>query len=135
LVSDLPSQLICASRLKATEALKSVFAKARKDKGKSVAQPRSKLCPIRYDQRSYWVNWQTNTTSLATTAGRQKLNFVVPHYATYYTGYPVDSADLLYRKGSFWLHVVVTLPTPDVTSNGEAVGVDLGLTHPSDSNF
>jgi hypothetical protein len=47
------------------------------------------------------------------------------------TGYAVDSADLLYRKGSFWLHVVVTIPTPDVTDNREAVGVDLELTHPS----
>jgi putative transposase len=121
LVVDLPSQLICAS----------VFAKAKKDKGKKVSQPRSKLCPIRYDQRSYWVNWDTNTVSLATTSGRQKITFVVPHYATHYTGYPVDSADLIYRKGNFWLHVVVTLPTPDVTSNGEAVGVDLGLTHPA----
>jgi putative transposase len=71
------------------------------------------------------------TASLATTSGRQKLNFIVPHYATHYTGYPVDSADLLYRKGNFWLHVVVTIPDPDVTSNGEAVGVDLGLTHPA----
>jgi hypothetical protein len=99
-----------------------------------VSQPRSKLCPIRYDQRSYWVHWDTNTASLATTSGRQKLNFIVPHYATHYTGYPVDSADLLYRKGSFWLHVVVTIPDPDVTSNGEAVGVDLGLTQPSGGN-
>jgi putative transposase len=117
--------------VKATEALKSVFANAKKDKGKSVSQPRSKLCPIRYDQRSYWVHWDTNTASLATTAGRQKLNFVVPHYAVHYTGFPVDSADLLYRKGNFWLHVVVTIPTPDITDNGEAVGVDLGLTHPA----
>jgi putative transposase len=50
------------------------------------------------------------------------------------TGFPVDSADLLYRKGSFWLHVVVTIPTPDITDNGEAVGVVLGLTHPSGGN-
>jgi putative transposase len=90
--------LCLIARVKTTEALKSVFAK--KDKGKMVAQPRSKLCPIRYDQRSYWVDWNTNTASLATTNGRQKLNFVIPHYTTHYTGYPVDSADLLYRKGS-----------------------------------
>jgi putative transposase len=49
----------------------------------------------------------------------------------HYTGYPVDSADLLYRKGNFWLHVVVTIPTSQITDNGEAVGVDLGLTHPA----
>jgi putative transposase len=85
LIVDLPSQLICASRVKATEALKSVFANAKRDKGKSVSEPRSKLCPIRYDQRSYWVNWETNTASLATTNGRQKITFVIPHYVTHYT--------------------------------------------------
>jgi putative transposase len=29
------------------------------------------------------------------------------------------------------VHVVVTIPTPAVTDNGEAVSIDLGLTHPA----
>src|SRR5437588_2630266 len=71
---DLPAQLVCAARVKATEAVKSALtwqqkkekaypkkvAKALK-KGrpapifKPVTHPQSTVCPIRYDQRSYWV--------------------------------------------------------------------------------
>jgi putative transposase len=126
---DLPTQLICAARVKAAEALKSAFARLKANR--KTSQPRSKLCPIRYDQRSYWVKWATNQTSLASVSGRQIIGFDVPDYAAKYAGYPVDSADLLYRKGRFWLHVVVTLPDPSYTTSGEVIGVDLGLNHPA----
>jgi IS605 OrfB family transposase len=128
---SLPSQLVCAARVKATEALKSSFTRLKL--GKKASQPKSNLCPIRYDQRSYWVNWDTLQTSLATTQGRQLIGFTVPQYAQKYTGYPVDSADLIYRKGKFWLHVVVTLPDSAFipADSGETIGVDLGLNHPA----
>jgi putative transposase len=129
LLNNFPSQLICAARVKAGEALKSAFA--RRKAQRKASQPKSNLCPIRYDERSYWVNWAGQQTSLATSAGRQRLNFSVPEYAKHYTGYPVASADLIYRKGKFWLHVVVTLPDPTITANGEVIGVDVGLTHPA----
>ncbi len=108
--SFFPSQLICAARVKATEALKSAFA--RKKTGRKTTQPHSALCPVRYDQRSYRLSWATGQTSLATPNGRLLLGFEVPSYAVKYSGYPVDSADLIYRRGRFWLHVVVTLPDP-----------------------
>jgi putative transposase len=114
--SKLPSQLICAARIKATETLKAAFT-CRKQ-GKKVSQPKSKLCPIRYDQRSYRVNWTKHQVSLATAQGRQFLNFEVAGHAQKYTKYPVDSADLLYRKGNFWLHVVVSLPDPNFITIG-----------------
>src|SRR6266852_9817697 len=68
---DLPAQLVCAARVKATEAVKSALTwKDKKEKAypKKVAKaqksgrpapvfrpvkcPQSQLCPIRYDQRS-----------------------------------------------------------------------------------
>jgi putative transposase len=55
----------------------------------------------------------------------------VPDYAQKYTGFPVDTADLIYRKGKFWLHVVVTLPDPTFADSGETIGVDLGLNRPA----
>src|SRR5229473_315512 len=74
---DLPAQLVCAARVKATEAVKSALtwqkkheqaypkkvAKALK-KGKPIPVfkpvrcPCVKLCPFRYDVRSYWVKWE-----------------------------------------------------------------------------
>ncbi|MBN4005876.1 hypothetical protein [Nostoc sp. LPT] len=52
-ITGLPSQLVCAARVKATEALKSVYSL--KKKGKTVSCPTSKRCPIRYDARSYTI--------------------------------------------------------------------------------
>jgi predicted transposase len=46
----LPSQLVIAARERAREALRSALARA--TRGKKASQPRSRLCPIRYDARS-----------------------------------------------------------------------------------
>lgn len=50
---ELPAQLVCASRVKATEAVKSALD--RLSKGRKTSTPHSRICPIRYDQRSSWV--------------------------------------------------------------------------------
>jgi IS605 OrfB family transposase len=126
---DLPAQLVCAARVRATEAVKSALD--RRKKGRKVGTPRARLCPIRYDQRSYWIKWETMTCSLATTDGRVELPFVVPPYAAKYIGGKVCSADLCYRKGRYTLHVVVSIPDPVVAPSGEVVGVDLGLNRPA----
>jgi IS605 OrfB family transposase len=126
---DLPAQLVCAARVRATEAVKSALD--RRKKGRKTSTPRAHLCPIRYDQRSYWVKWETMTCSLATTNGRVELPFVVPPYAAKYIGGKVCSADLCYRKGRYTLHVVVSIPDPVVAPSGEVVGIDLGLNRPA----
>ena len=59
------------------------------------------------------------------------IGFTTPKYATKYVGLPFDTADLIYRKGSFWLHVVVSVPEFDFLNSGETIGIDLGLTHPA----
>ena len=51
LYPKLPAQLVCASRVKATEAVKSALD--RQKKGRKTGVPHSKVCPIRYDGRSY----------------------------------------------------------------------------------
>ncbi|GAC1504889.1 MAG: hypothetical protein NVS2B12_18040 [Ktedonobacteraceae bacterium] len=147
---DLPSQLVCAARVKATEAVKSALTwkvKHEKDSPKKVAKatkqgrpaprfkpvtcPHSMSAPIRYDQRSYWVKWDRSSCSLATVASRVELGFTVPEHLKDYIGNKTCSADLCSRKGRFTLHVVVSIPEPDIAPIGTVIGVDLGLARPA----
>ncbi len=147
---DLPAQLVCAARVKATEAVKSALTwKVKHEKAypkkvekalkkgkpaspfKPVQCPHSERACIRYDVRSYWVKWDTFTCSLATVDGRVELPFTVPEHLVQYVGHKVCSADLCYRKGRFTLHIVVSLPQPALTPSDEVIGVDLGLNRPA----
>ena len=146
----LPAQLVISARAKATEAVKSAMTwqvKRERQYPKKVARalargkaapifkpvscPQSTNCAIRYDQRSYTVFG--DCVSLATIKGRQMLALHLYPYAIRLleqsTGY--DSADLIFRKGRFWLHVVVTLPEVEFVPNGNVVGVDFGITRPA----
>lgn len=147
---DLPSQLVCAARVKATEAVKSALtwkqkhaarypklvAKAVKrgkepPKFKSVRCPQSQSAPIRYDARSYWVKWTSLTCSLASVAGRQEMGFTVPKQAVQYIGWTVCSADLCSRHGRYFLHIVVSQSSPVFSPTNEVIGVDLGINRPA----
>lgn len=125
----LVSDLLIQARVKATEALKSAFAL--KAKGKQVRQPHAKLCPARYNQHTYTVKWDKQQVNLATTVGRIVLPFVVPAYAQKYLGAPLATADLIYHKGKFALHVVIHASVPAIAKDDAVVGVDLGLNHPA----
>jgi len=146
----LPAQLVCAARVKATESVKSALTWKKKHEArypqwverakkshkpipafKPVRCPQSKLTCIRYDQRSSWVNWETNTASLATTKGRVELPFRVPDSALLYIRHKTWSADLCYRHGNYWLHIVVSLAAADIVASDEIIGVDLGLNRPA----
>nr|WP_236031953.1 hypothetical protein [Ktedonospora formicarum] len=59
------------------------------------------------------------------------LSFRVPHFSERYRGCQVATADLVYRNGLWWLHVVVHVPEPVVERHPEVIGVDLGLTRPA----
>jgi putative transposase len=157
LLPEMPTQFFVAACHKSAESLKSAFSllrnfpaklqKWRNAKAKAEAKgkiykrreprppscPHSTSCPPRYDMRSYWVKWEEALTSLATPNGRVKVGFSVPQYYQKYLGFPTASADLIYRKGKFWLHVVVTLPGQEFidNDNNEVVGIDLGLNHPA----
>ncbi len=125
----LVSDLLIQARVKATEALKSVFD--RKARGRKVSQPRSRHCPVRYNKKTYTLNWETHTVRLSTSAGKLSIPFQVPSSGARYWGAKVATADLCVRKGKYWLHVVVSLPEPDVAPTAEVIGVDLGLNRPA----
>jgi IS605 OrfB family transposase len=125
LVSDLHVQ----ARVKATEAVKSALALHKA--GRTVHQPHSDACPPRYNLHTYRVDWESRTVRMSLVGGRQTVRFRIPHYSTKYAGYPTDTADLIERDGRWWLHVVVTVPAPEIAPTEQVVGVDLGLSRPA----
>lgn len=152
--TQLPSQLICAARVKATEAMKSVRALRRKQvqayqkrlkKAKKTGKPvkplklaktpHSKQCAIRYDARSFRFDRRSRMVSLVHVqqAGqirnRAVMTVTVPAYCESYltADWQQESADLLYRNGAFWLHVVVSSSVPEPEPTGHMMGVDLGI--------
>lgn len=90
-ITKLPAQLVCAARVKATEALKSAFAikkkvecrrtedSARRTLGEVVTCPESKRCSIRYDARSYSLWKESFELTLLTIKGRVKIKFSLPN--------------------------------------------------------
>jgi IS605 OrfB family transposase len=126
---DLVSDLHVQARVKATEAVKS--ARALQKAGRKVSQPRSDACPPRYNLHTYRVDWESRTVRLSLVGGRQTIRFRIPDYSARYAGYPTDTADLIERDGSWWLHVVVTVPAPAVEPFDQVVGIDLGLSRPA----
>ena len=154
LCSRLPSQLICAARVKATEAMKSVLTRRKKQqvkyqqKLKGAAKkgfppeplvlaktPHSLLCAIRYDARSFLFKREERTVSLVhvqqegKVRNRTIMGVRVPaYYEQYLTPqWEQESADLLHRNGAFWLHLVVSAHIVAVEPTGETIGVDLGI--------
>src|SRR5690606_38814813 len=128
--TDLPSQLVCSARVKATEALKSAFA-IRKKKQKASC-PISKRCSIRYDERSANVKLDKSTASLATVAGRKTVGLIVPPYHQSKIGWKVCSSDLCEtRDGRLFLHVVVEAPAKAFEPSGKFVGLDMGVNRPA----
>ena len=83
------------------------------------------LGSIAYDSRimTYKPN---NIVSLWCIGGRQKIDFVChnPDYIPYIKG----EADLVYKKGKFYLFQTVDVPEEDVEDVESFVGVDFGLT-------
>src|SRR6266487_2580016 len=127
--SGLVSDLLIQARIKATETLKSAFD--RQKKGRKTGCPRSRSCAVRYNVHTYILNWSTSTVRLSTVAGRISIPFKVPPYSAKYAGGEIATADLCLRNGKYWLHVVVSLPDPDIPATSDVIGVDLGLNRPA----
>jgi putative transposase len=152
--TSLPSQLVCAARVKATEAIKSVIARRKKQiqkhqqrvkeakkTGKSVKPlklaktPYSHHCAIRYDARSFRFDRNGQMVSLVHVQqpgqirNRALIAVKVPaYYEQYLTAeWQQESADLLYRNGVFWLHIVISCAAPLPESTGKTIGIDLGI--------
>jgi putative transposase len=133
---DLVSDLHIQARQKAAEAVKSALD--RRKKGKKASCPQSPLCPPRFNRHTFLLDWDAATVHLSTTGGRLIVPFNLPKYAAYAIGLPVATADLIFRNGKFYLHVVVDLPAVEVPDTGPVIGVDLGINRPavtSDNRF
>ncbi len=91
---------------------------------KKVKRQFKPLGSIAYDSRimTYKPN---NIVSLWCIGGRQKINFVChnPNYIPYIKG----EADLVYKKGKFYLFQTVDVPEEDIEDVEEFIGVDMGL--------
>ncbi len=131
----LVSDLVVQARVKATETLQSAFAVQRKAEREQtdtkVDMPYSDACPPRYNVHTCRVDWESCTVRMSTVTGRQTIRFTIPDYSAKWAGYPTDTADLLFRHGSWWLHIVVTVPAPDMAPTEQVTGVDLGIVRPA----
>jgi IS605 OrfB family transposase len=127
---SLVSDLINTARAKASEVLRSAFELRMKPNAK-VRMPHSDACPPRYNVHTYRVDWESCTVRMSTATGRQTIRFTIPDYSAKWAGYPTDTADLLFRHGGWWLHIVVTVPAPEITPTEQVTGVDLGIVRPA----
>lgn len=150
LCPGLVSDLLIQARVKATEAVKSALTwKAKKEQAypKQVAKaeqqgkpvpafrpvhcPQSERCPVRYNEKTSTLNWHTQAVRLSTTQGRVSIPFTVPACSAKYQGYSPCTADLIFRQGKFYLHIVVSVPEPQFSRTETVIGVDLGLNRPA----
>ena len=126
---NLNSNLTNTARAKAAEVLRSAFALRKQ--GRKVTMLQLDACPPRYNVHTYRVDWESQTVRMSLVGERQTIRFRVPDYAAKYAGNPTDTADLIFRDGRWWLHVVVTVPAPQVEPADQVIGVDLGINRPA----
>ena len=95
-----------------------------------ISRPVSKgVLAVRYDARSFNIDFKTRIISFSSINGRQKIQFNAnPYYAQYYSG-KVSSADLCWSKknNTFFFHVVLEFSDPVLPEPSKVLGVDLGL--------
>lgn len=128
-ITKLPSQLICAARVRATESIKSAKTKLRQ--GRRSTCPNSNTPIIRYDARSASINLSAGTATLASTCGRISCTLVIPEFYKAKVGWKVCSSDLIFKKGIAFLHVVIEAPCKEFQPTDQVLGVDLGVNRPA----
>ena len=120
----LPSQLAISARMKATEALRSVFAK----QNKYYSCPKSKLCSARYDKNSYTIFLGKQEISLLTINGRKRYRLDIPkYYQELFRTWKNTSADLCIKNNIVYLHIVFEKDITDTQPNGKLIGIDRGI--------
>ncbi|MHA2253863.1 MAG: RNA-guided endonuclease InsQ/TnpB family protein, partial [Candidatus Kariarchaeaceae archaeon] len=132
--TNLPSQLICASRNKASEVLKSLKNKKKK------SQPHFKhFLPIRYDQRSSTIFADKSIVFLASINGRIRVNYHIPVYFKKYDDWKRKGVELVYRNKLFYIYFIVEKNIKESRiHSGEVIGVDRGIKNvavDSNNNF
>lgn len=124
---NLPSQLTCSSRNKASEALNSLKRK----KKNYIICPQSKQQAIRYDQRSFSIFLDKREVSLLTISGRLKCNIIISDYhKEYFQSWKYSSAELILQKNKkIFLHITFEKDIEDTPINGTFVGLDRGISN------
>jgi putative transposase len=123
----LGAQLAVCARMKAVEAIKAVKAKQRETC--PVFGPRGS---VRYDARSYTLLGHERV-SLNTLEGRVTCRLVLGERQLALLGeaaWAIGGADLVWRRGTYYLHISQSREAPDPSSAppaGGALGVDLGI--------
>lgn len=120
----LGSQLACCARAKAVEAIKATRAKKRAS------------CPqfgphgsVRYDDRTYSL-MSLDRVSLNTVQGRITARLILgsrQHAMLIDPEWEIGSADLVWRRGTYYLHVTQEKEAPQTTQALDTIGVDLGI--------
>src|SRR5450755_1470417 len=120
----LGAQLAVCARAKAIEAIKATRAK------------KSETCPqfgsrgsIRYDARTYRL-MSLDRVSLNTLQGRIVCRMILgkrQHDMLTDPEWIIGGADLMWRRGTYYLNVTQNKDTPDLTETTETLGVDLGI--------
>lgn len=132
----LPSQLVISARMKAIEAVKS--AKALKKLGRAVSCPKTLSAGIRFDARTYKLNWKTGEVRLTLIGGRIKARVKFDPHSERFRGLKTGSAEVIRTKKGWFLHVTVSRDVPEPVSTNKVIGVDRGIRKPavtSDGNF
>ena len=124
--SGLPAQLAISAINKGIESVRSVYAL-----NEHPTCPKSKLCSIRYDCRSYTLYKQTNEVSLLTLDGRKRYKFFVPdNYKVLFADWEHKSAELCIKKNKVFLHIVFNKEIKDTRPKVAAknfIGIDRGI--------
>jgi len=120
----LGAQLAVCASAKAVEAIKATRTK------------KSETCPqfgplgsIRYDARTYRL-MSLDRVSLNTMQGRVICRMILgkrQHDMLIDSTWKIGGADLIWRRGTYYLNVAQSKDAPEVTETSETLGVDLGI--------
>src|SRR6266480_8068789 len=120
----LPAQLAIRCISKATEAYK---------RDRSIKPAFRPEGAIIYDPRVMAFKG-IDTVSLLTLSGRVLVPFLFGAYQQARMDAIKGQADLIYRKGTFYLAVTLDVPTPEPVDSSEILGVDLGIVNLATDN-
>jgi putative transposase len=120
----LGAQLAVCARAKAVESIKATKSK------------KSETCPqfgprgsLRYDARTYRL-LSLDRVSLNTVQGRVTCRLILgqrQHDMLVDSTWKIGGADLVWRRGTYYLHVTQSKDAPLLTETNETLGIDLGI--------